>query len=44
MKKAGIDYAINQALDLRDNGVHGVHVYAMNKPELCEALFNALRG
>ena len=43
MKKAGIDYAINQALDLRDNGVHGIHVYAMNKPELCEALFNALR-
>ncbi len=44
MKKAGTDYAVNQAIDLRDNGIHGIHVYAMNKPELCEAIFKAVRG
>ncbi len=43
MKKAGIDYAVNQAIDLFENGVHGIHVYAMNKPELCEAIFKAVR-
>ncbi len=43
MKKAGLDYAINQAVDLASNGVHGIHVYAMNKPELCEAIFSAIR-
>ena len=43
MKKAGIEYAINQAVDLASNGVQGIHVYAMNKPELCEAVFNAVR-
>ncbi|MBO4390744.1 MAG: methylenetetrahydrofolate reductase [Lachnospiraceae bacterium] len=44
MKKAGVDFAVRQALDLKERGVDGIHVYAMNKPELCEALFNALRG
>lgn len=42
MKKAGTDYAVNQAIDLKQYGVHGIHVYAMNKPELCEAIFEAL--
>ncbi len=43
MKKAGIEYAVDQAVDLKNNGVHGIHVYAMNKPELCEAVFEAVR-
>ena len=43
MKKAGIDYAIRQAIDLADHSVHGIHVYAMNKPELVKAIFNAVR-
>jgi len=43
MKKAGIEYAVNQAVDLMTYGVSGIHVYAMNKPELCEAVFQAVR-
>ncbi len=43
MKKAGIEYAVNQAVDLMTYGVSGIHVYAMNKPELCEAIFEAVR-
>lgn len=43
MKKAGIEYAVDQAVDLAENGVHGIHVYAMNKPELCEEIFGAVR-
>lgn len=31
MRKAGIDYAIRQILDLQENGVNGIHIYTMNR-------------
>lgn len=31
MRKAGIDYAIRQILDLKTHGVDGIHIYSMNK-------------
>lgn len=31
MRKAGIDYAINQIRDLKEHGVDGIHIYSMNK-------------
>ncbi len=31
MRKAGIDYAVRQILDLREHGVDGIHIYSMNK-------------
>lgn len=34
MKKAGIEYAVNQINDLKKNGVDGVHVYTMNKADI----------
>lgn len=33
LRKAGIEYASKQILDLMKNGVDGVHIYSMNKPE-----------
>ncbi|GAB6180457.1 methylenetetrahydrofolate reductase [Desulfotomaculum defluvii] len=33
MEKAGLEYASNQVQDLLDNGVDGVHLYTMNKPQ-----------
>ena len=33
MRKAGIDYAIRQILDLKQHGVDGIHIYSMNKPK-----------
>lgn len=35
---AGIDYSINQIIELIDAGVRGVHLYAMNNAELASAI------
>ena len=34
MRRAGIDYAIRQILDLKENHVDGIHIYTMNKPKM----------
>lgn len=34
MYEAGLDYAIRQIQDLRQNGVEHVHLYTMNKPDI----------
>lgn len=33
LRKAGIEYASKQIIDLMNNGVDGIHIYSMNKPE-----------
>jgi len=33
MRKAGVDYAVRQILDLKENGVDGIHLYTMNRPK-----------
>ncbi len=42
MRKAGIDYAINQIRDLKEHGVDGIHIYSMNKlkttTEICSQI------
>jgi methylenetetrahydrofolate reductase (NADPH) len=40
MEKAGIEYASEQVLDLIDDGVAGVHLYTMNKPEQITEIVN----
>ena len=34
MKQAGIAYATDQIIDLLANGIKGIHVYTMNKPDV----------
>ncbi|MBQ7781824.1 MAG: methylenetetrahydrofolate reductase [Lachnospiraceae bacterium] len=43
MRKAGIDYAIRQILDLKANGVDGIHIYTMNKPKMATEIVNSIR-
>ncbi len=42
MKEIGINYATNQIVDLITNGVDGIHVYTMNKPEIAKAIFDSI--
>lgn len=42
MRKAGIDYAINQIKDLQKNGADGIHIYSMNKPVMTAEIVGAI--
>ena len=43
MKKAGIDYAINQIRSLFENGQKHIHIYTMNKPETTGAVLEGIK-
>ncbi len=43
LRKAGIDYAIRQILDLKENHVDGIHIYTMNKPKMAAEIVAAIR-
>ena len=42
MKQAGIVYASEQMVDLVANGIRGVHVYTMNKPDVARKILENL--
>ncbi len=44
LRKAGIVYASEQIIDLVANGVSGIHVYTMNKPDIAEEIMYNLKG
>ena len=43
LRKAGIDYATRQILDLKENNVDGIHIYTMNKPKMAAEIVAAIR-
>ena len=42
MKQAGIAYATEQIIDLVSNGVHAIHIYTMNNPEIAGKIMDNL--
>ena len=42
LKQAGIAYATEQIIDLISNGVSGIHIYTMNKPEVAGKIMENL--
>ena len=42
MQQAGIAYATEQIIDLIANGVNGIHIYSMNRPDVAERIRNSL--
>lgn len=43
MRKAGIDYAVRQILDLKAHGADGIHIYSMNRPKTTREIVEAIR-
>lgn len=43
MRKAGIDYAVRQILDLKAHGIRHIHIYSMNKPKATREIVEAIR-
>ncbi len=43
MRKAGIEYAVNQILDLKAHGVNNIHIYSMNKAKTTKEIMEAIR-
>lgn len=43
MRKAGIEYAVDQILDLKAHGVKDIHLYSMNKAKTTREIFEAIR-
>lgn len=44
LKQAGIAYAVDQITDLAADGVDGIHIYTMNKPDVAEKIVNVTTG
>jgi len=42
VREIGINYATNQIIDLITNGVDGIHIYTMNKPEIAQSIFASI--
>jgi len=42
MRKAGIEYAINQIRGLKEHGVDGIHLYSMNKPKVTAEIASSI--
>ena len=44
MAEIGIAYATNQIIDLLANGVDGIHIYTMNKPENARRIVESIKN
>lgn len=42
LKAAGLEYAIEQILDLLEHGVDGIHLYTMNNPDVARYIVSAI--
>lgn len=42
MRRAGIEYAVNQIRGLIKNDVHNIHIYTMNKPETASEIISGI--
>ncbi len=43
LAQAGIDYAVKQINDLIANGVDGIHIYTMNRPDIAKRIMEQIK-
>lgn len=43
LRKAGIEHAAEQVIDLIANGIDGVHIYTMNQPEIAREILKSIQ-
>lgn len=43
LRKAGMEYATEQTIDLIANGVEGIHIYTMNQPEIAREILKNIQ-
>jgi len=43
VEEAGVAYAVNQIVDLLSQGVDGIHLYTMNRPEVAKKIVSAVK-
>ncbi len=44
LKKAGMEYASEQIVELMKNGAQGIHIYTMNRPEIAAYNMNSIKN
>lgn len=42
LRQASIAYAVEQIVDLAANGVRGIHIYTMNKPDIAQSIMHSV--
>lgn len=42
LRDAGIAYAVDQIVDLISQGIHGIHLYTMNKPDVANRIYESV--
>ncbi len=44
LKKAGVEYASRQIVELMQNGAQGIHIYTMNRPEIAASNLESIKN
>lgn len=44
LKEAGLEYAIEQIIDLIEQGVAGIHLYTMNNTEMAKRVYDSIKN
>lgn len=44
LQEAGIAYAVDQIIDLMSDGIEGIHIYTMNRPQITREIMKSIKN